>query len=144
MMCLHLKIPVILDAKRMNYLTKLPEENRNTLWSAWISFTICSTRESFIRTTMDDWLRLGWLFATQYLKESNNLFKRIRNTIKFPRWLQCPEEVSEVTFHVFNDAYEGLWKCYLSKIHLQDFSKFDHVKIRSCTTAGNKHSKIGF
>ena len=35
------------------------------------------------------------------------------------RRLQCPEEDSEVTVYVFNDASEKAWKCYLSKIHLQ-------------------------
>ena len=33
---------------------KLPEENPNTPSSAWISFTICSTRKSFITGNMDE------------------------------------------------------------------------------------------
>ena len=41
---------------------------------------------------MDDWLRLGWLFATQYLKESNNLFKRIANTISLQNGYNVPKK----------------------------------------------------
>ena len=36
-----------------------------------------------LQGNMGDWLRLGRPFATQYLKESNELVERIRNTIKF-------------------------------------------------------------
>ena len=54
-------------------------------------------------------------------KKAMNWLKGLEALSSFQvlRRLQCPEEDSEVTFYVFNDASEKAWECYLSKIHLQ-------------------------
>ena len=80
-------------------------------------------------------------------KKAMNWLKGLEALSSFQvlRRLQCPEEDSEVTFYVFNDASEKAWECYLSKIHLQiweDFSKLGHVEFKRCTTTSNKYSKI--
>ena len=64
-----------------------------------------------------------------------NISKKITNWLKgletlssfqVPRWLQCSENISEVTFHVFNDASE---KAYESVIYQRSIYKSGTISI---------------
>ena len=64
-----------------------------------------------------------------------NISKKVTNWLKgletlssfqVPRWLQCSENISEVTFHVFNDASE---KAYESVIYQRSIYKSGTISI---------------